>query len=346
MHQRFSTNTFPSWKLAHPYRFIAHNGEINTVRGNVNWMYARRRTMESDLIGADLDKMWPIIPHGQSDTACVDNALELLVAGGYSLSPRDDDADPGGVGRQSADGCQAQGLLRVSRRADGAVGRPGLDRFTDGRQIGATLDRNGLRPARFLVTSDDMVVMASKSASITAATCDSPPVVSSVSAGSPRLSSAKAIGPSSTWSTTVPSRPALRPPSEYGVAGRGPIRGTVEVQQDQHAGWFAQVMDARDGFLTAIAALVSGGLPWRSSRLRAESSARQCLNAQSGPQRGDPVRLVGPHARVAHPGGHESIAPCGDLVAGNHQVELDSRARRAAQETAVGQRHRRSVRRE
>ncbi len=75
VHQRFSTNTFPSWKLAHPYRLIAHNGEINTVRGNVNWMNARRRTMESELLGADLDKMWPIIPHGQSDTACLDNAL-------------------------------------------------------------------------------------------------------------------------------------------------------------------------------------------------------------------------------------------------------------------------------
>jgi glutamate synthase (NADPH/NADH) large chain len=86
VHQRFSTNTFPSWKLAHPYRFIAHNGEINTVRGNVNWMNARRRTMESELLGPDLDKMWPIIPHGQSDTACLDNALELLLAGGYSLA--------------------------------------------------------------------------------------------------------------------------------------------------------------------------------------------------------------------------------------------------------------------
>src|SRR3990170_194438 len=85
VHQRFSTNTFPSWKLAHPYRFIAHNGEINTVRGNVNWMNARRRTLESPLLGADLDKMWPLIPHGQSDTACLANALELLVAGGYSL---------------------------------------------------------------------------------------------------------------------------------------------------------------------------------------------------------------------------------------------------------------------
>ena len=86
VHQRFSTNTFPSWKLAHPYRFIAHNGEINTVRGNVNWMNARRRTMESELLGPDLDKMWPLIPHGQSDTACLDNALELLLAGGYSLA--------------------------------------------------------------------------------------------------------------------------------------------------------------------------------------------------------------------------------------------------------------------
>lgn len=86
VHQRFSTNTFPSWRLAHPFRFIAHNGEINTVRGNVNWMNARRRTMESELLGPDLDKMWPIIPHGQSDTACLDNALELLIAGGYSLA--------------------------------------------------------------------------------------------------------------------------------------------------------------------------------------------------------------------------------------------------------------------
>ena len=86
VHQRFSTNTFPSWKLAHPYRFIAHNGEINTVRGNVNWMNARRRTHGIRPARPDLDKMWPLIPHGQSDTACLDNALELLVAGGYPLA--------------------------------------------------------------------------------------------------------------------------------------------------------------------------------------------------------------------------------------------------------------------
>src|SRR6266567_2535013 len=162
VHQRFSTNTFPSWRLAHPYRFIAHNGEINTVRGNVNWMYARRRTMESDLIGADLDKMWPIIPHGQSDTACVDNALELLVAGGYSLSHA--------MMMLIPEAWAGNPLMDAKRKAfyeyhaalmepwDG----PACIAFTDGRQIGATLDRNGLRPARFLVTDDDKVVMASE----------------------------------------------------------------------------------------------------------------------------------------------------------------------------------------
>ena len=162
VHQRFSTNTFPSWRLAHPYRYIAHNGEINTVRGNVNWMYARRRTMESDLIGADLDKMWPIIPHGQSDTACVDNALELLVTGGYSLSHA--------MMMLIPEAWAGNPLMDAKRKAfyeyhaalmepwDG----PACIAFTDGRQIGATLDRNGLRPARFLVTDDDKVVMASE----------------------------------------------------------------------------------------------------------------------------------------------------------------------------------------
>ncbi len=163
VHQRFSTNTFPSWKLAHPYRYIAHNGEINTVRGNVNWMNARRRTMESELLGPDLDKMWPIIPHGQSDTACLDNALELLLAGGYSLAHA--------VMMLIPEAWAGNPLMDPKRRAfyeyhaalmepwDG----PAAVAFTDGRQIGATLDRNGLRPARFLVTDDDLVVMASES---------------------------------------------------------------------------------------------------------------------------------------------------------------------------------------
>ena len=163
VHQRFSTNTFPSWRLAHPFRLIAHNGEINTVRGNVNWMNARRRTMESDLLGPDLDKIWPIIPHGQSDTACLDNALELLLAGGYSLAHAMMMLMPEAWGGNT--------LMDEGRRAfyeyhaalmepwDG----PAAVCFTDGRQIGATLDRNGLRPARFCVTKDDIVCLASES---------------------------------------------------------------------------------------------------------------------------------------------------------------------------------------
>jgi len=163
VHQRFSTNTFPSWKLAHPFRFIAHNGEINTVRGNVNWMNARRRTMESELLGPDLDKLWPIVPHGQSDTASLDNALELLLAGGYSLAHA--------VMMLIPEAWAGNPLMDAKRRAfyeyhaalmepwDG----PAAVAFTDGRQIGATLDRNGLRPARFCVTDDDLVVMASES---------------------------------------------------------------------------------------------------------------------------------------------------------------------------------------
>ena len=163
VHQRFSTNTFPSWRLAHPYRLLAHNGEINTLRGNVNWMNARRRTMESPLLGADLDKMWPIIPHGQSDTACLDNALELLIAGGYSL--------PHAMMLLIPEAWAGNEAMEPGRRAfyeyhaalmepwDG----PAAVAFTDGRQIGATLDRNGLRPVRYLITDDDRVVMASES---------------------------------------------------------------------------------------------------------------------------------------------------------------------------------------
>jgi len=162
VHQRFSTNTFPSWKLAHPYRFIAHNGEINTVRGNVNWMNARRRTLESELLGSDLTKMWPLIPHGQSDTACLDNALELLLAGGIPLAQA--------VMMLIPEAWAGNPLMDAKRKAfyeyhaalmepwDG----PAAVAFTDGRQIGATLDRNGLRPARFLITDEDHVIMASE----------------------------------------------------------------------------------------------------------------------------------------------------------------------------------------
>jgi len=163
VHQRFSTNTFPSWRLAHPYRFICHNGEINTVRGNVNWMHARRQAMSSELLGADLAKMVPLIGPGQSDTACIDNALELLViGGGYSLAH---------AMMMLIPEAWSDPLMDPERRAfyeyhaalmepwDG----PAAIAFTDGRQIGATLDRNGLRPARYIITDDDHVIMASES---------------------------------------------------------------------------------------------------------------------------------------------------------------------------------------
>src|SRR4051812_1338263 len=163
VHQRFSTNTFPSWRLAHPYRFICHNGEINTVRGNTYWMAARRQAMSSELLGADLEKMVPLIGPNQSDTACLDNALELLlVGGGYSL--------PHAMMMLIPE-AWSDPLMDPERRAfyeyhaalmepwDG----PAAIAFTDGRQIGATLDRNGLRPARYVVTDDDHVILASES---------------------------------------------------------------------------------------------------------------------------------------------------------------------------------------
>jgi glutamate synthase (NADPH/NADH) large chain len=163
VHQRFSTNTFPSWKLAHPYRFLAHNGEINTVRGNVNWMNARRRTLESPLLGTDLDKMWPLIPHGQSDTACLDNALELLVAGGYSLAHAMmlliPEAWAGNAQMDPKRRAFYEYYAALMEPWDG----PAAIAFTDGRQIGATLDRNGLRPARFCITTDERVIMSSES---------------------------------------------------------------------------------------------------------------------------------------------------------------------------------------
>ena len=162
VHQRFSTNTFPTWDRAHPFRMIAHNGEINTLRGNVNWMAARHATMSSGLLGEDLEKLWPLIVEGQSDSACLDNALELLVAGGYSLAHA--------MMLLIPEAWVGSPLLNEERQAfyeyhailmepwDG----PAAVAFTDGRQIGVTLDRNGLRPARYLITDDDMVLMASE----------------------------------------------------------------------------------------------------------------------------------------------------------------------------------------
>ena len=141
---------------------VAHNGEINTLRGNVNWMAARQASVDSELFGKDISKLWPISYEGQSDTACFDNALEFLVQGGYSLAHA--------MMMLIPEAWAGNPLMDESRRAfyeyhaalmepwDG----PAAVAFTDGRQIGATLDRNGLRPARYLVTDDDLVVLASE----------------------------------------------------------------------------------------------------------------------------------------------------------------------------------------
>ncbi len=162
VHQRFSTNTFPTWDLAHPFRMIAHNGEINTNRGNVNWMAARQSSMQSDILGDDLDKIWPVIPEGQSDTACLDNALELMVMGGYSLAEAMTMLIPEAwYGNELMD----EDRLAYYEYNAGMMepwDGPAAVAFSDGRQIGAMLDRNGLRPARYLVTDDDLVVMASE----------------------------------------------------------------------------------------------------------------------------------------------------------------------------------------
>ena len=162
VHQRFSTNTFPTWHLAHPYRYICHNGEINTLRGNVNWMHARQSVLASPLFGNDIKKLMPIITPGGSDSAMLDNAVELLTLAGRSLPhalcmliPEAFDTDP-----TMPDDVRAFYEFHASLMEpwDG----PAAVAFTDGRVIGAKLDRNGLRPGRYVVTSDGLVIMASE----------------------------------------------------------------------------------------------------------------------------------------------------------------------------------------
>ncbi|MCW5237087.1 glutamate synthase-related protein [Verminephrobacter eiseniae] len=163
VHQRFSTNTFPEWPLAHPYRYVAHNGEINTVKGNYNWMKAREGVMASPVLAADLKKLYPISFAHQSDTATFDNCLELLTMAGYPISQA--------VMMMIPEPWEQHTTMDERRRAfyeyhaamlepwDG----PASIVFTDGRQIGATLDRNGLRPSRYCITDDDLVIMGSES---------------------------------------------------------------------------------------------------------------------------------------------------------------------------------------
>jgi glutamate synthase (NADPH) large chain len=162
VHQRFSTNTFPTWHLAHPFRFICHNGEINTLKGNIAWMDARQSVLSSPLFGDDIRRLFPIVTPGGSDSAAFDNTVELLHLAGRSL--------PHVMAMLIPEAWGADTAMRPERRAfyeyhaslmepwDG----PAAIAFTDGRSIGATLDRNGLRPARYLVTNDDLVIMASE----------------------------------------------------------------------------------------------------------------------------------------------------------------------------------------
>jgi glutamate synthase domain-containing protein 1 len=166
VHSRFSTNTLPTWSRAHPFRFLCHNGEINTLRGNLNWMRVREASMQSRLFGDDLHKLYPIIADGQSDSMCLDNALEFLVRGGRSL--------PHAVAMLVPEAWEGNPHMDLDRRGfceyhstmmepwDG----PALVAFTDGRVIGGTLDRNGLRPARYVVTDDDLVVLASEAGAL------------------------------------------------------------------------------------------------------------------------------------------------------------------------------------
>src|ERR1035438_9150256 len=162
VHQRFSTNTFPSWQLAHPYRYLCHNGEINTVRGNVNWMHARQKVLASQLYGDDLKKVFPVIAPSGSDSASLDNAVEALTLAGRSL--------PHVMAMLIPEAWDGDGAMHPDKKAfyeyhaslmepwDG----PAAVAFTDGRVIGATLDRNGLRPARYLETHGGLLIMASE----------------------------------------------------------------------------------------------------------------------------------------------------------------------------------------
>jgi glutamate synthase (NADPH/NADH) large chain len=163
VHQRFSTNTFPEWPLAHPYRMVAHNGEINTVKGNFNWMRAREGVMKSPVLGDDLRKLYPISLDGQSDTASFDNALELLTMSGYSLAHAAMMMIPEAWEQHERMDERRRAFYEYHAAMMEPWDGPAAMVFTDGRQIGATLDRNGLRPARYIVTDDDLVVMASES---------------------------------------------------------------------------------------------------------------------------------------------------------------------------------------
>src|SRR3989442_14093323 len=162
VHQRFSTNTFPSWPLAHPYRYVAHNGEINTLRGNINWMRAREGLLRSELLGDDLQKILPIIREGGSDTATFHNVLEFLVMTGRSLPHAILMMIPEPWAGHESMSPELRAFYEYHSSLMEPWDGPASIAFTDGVRIGAVLDRNGLRPSRYYVTKDDLVIMASE----------------------------------------------------------------------------------------------------------------------------------------------------------------------------------------
>lgn len=163
VHQRFSTNTFPEWPLAHPYRMVCHNGEINTVKGNFNWMRAREGVMKSPVLGDDLKKLYPISFEHQSDTATFDNAIELLTMSGYPLAHAAMMMIPEAWEQHEGMDERRRAFYEYHAAMMEPWDGPAAMAFTDGRQVCAALDRNGLRPARYCITDDDLVVMASES---------------------------------------------------------------------------------------------------------------------------------------------------------------------------------------
>ena len=162
VHQRYSTNTFPSWPLSQPFRYLAHNGEINTLRGNINAMRSRERSLESDLFGDDVGKLVPVIEEGMSDSACLDNALELLSSGGRALDHALMMLIPQAWGTKYPMGPDLRGFFEYHAGIMEPWDGPAAVAFTDGLRIGALLDRNGLRPARYTITKDDFIVFASE----------------------------------------------------------------------------------------------------------------------------------------------------------------------------------------
>ncbi|HEX5853497.1 MAG TPA: glutamate synthase subunit alpha, partial [Solirubrobacteraceae bacterium] len=163
VHSRFSTNTFPSWELAHPYRVICHNGEINTVMGNVNWMRARESELSSELFGEDLAKILPVVSPGNSDSATFDNVLELLMLGGRSLPHAAMMMIPEAYRNREDLPDYLKGFYAFHSCLMEPWDGPASVAFTDGRVVGATLDRNGLRPGRWVETTDGHVVLGSES---------------------------------------------------------------------------------------------------------------------------------------------------------------------------------------